>query len=268
VNLTLEAVPPGSADLVAWPENVILDTLDGQPTYAEGIRVALEHVRCDLLLSAFAVAEGGRGTHASVFHLAPDGRVRARHDKLLLLPGTEYVPFESALRRVSPRAAEAWAGLVARIVGVRADGVPGREMQVFTLATSSGTTRFGAPTCFENTSAALVRSCARSGARFLVNVTSEGRVGASASEHVLRIAQLRAVETRSSVLRAGNVGITAFIDPLGDVQSVLREPRGVLADRVALGSGGPTPYTRAGDWLAMLCCLATLPLVFIRRTSA
>lgn len=106
------------------------------------------------------------------------------------------------------------------------------------------------------------------GARFFVNMTSEGEVGGPVQQQLLWISVLRAVENRVPYVRAGNTGISAFIDPLGRRRSVLRDERGqtigvagVHVDRLWLGPPGQTLYARSRDAFAKACLAATLVLL-------
>jgi apolipoprotein N-acyltransferase len=60
---------------------------------------------------------------------------------------------------------------------------------------------------------------------------------------------MRAIETRRYLLRAGNDGITAVINPLGQVLERLeRKIEGTLVGDYAI-TNGMTLYVRFGDWL-------------------
>ncbi len=76
---------------------------------------------------------------------------------------------------------------------------------------------------------------------------------------------LRAVETRRYLLRAGNDGITALVDPLGRVRSELpRGEQGALTVRYGV-RGGLTPYVRFGDLLIVWLVLYVGVVVALRR---
>ena len=272
VNLTLGSVSRGDVDLVAWPENSVLDDLDADPAYRDHAALAAAQLDAPVLISGWLPAGDGR-RHASVLLIDGEGRELGRHDKVLLLPGTEYVPFEAALRRLGDAPADAWVDVVVRLIGVRALGVPGESMELLVFETSSGPVRFGAPTCYENTEARLVRQVVREGAELLVNVTSEGRIGPSASRHLLQVARCRAVENRVPVLRAGNTGVTAVIDPLGRVSAVLEDEegerigvRGVLEAEVSAWRPAPQrPWVFWGDAFAFACAAATTIMMLLSR---
>jgi apolipoprotein N-acyltransferase len=66
---------------------------------------------------------------------------------------------------------------------------------------------------------------------------------------------MRAIETRRYILRAGNDGITAVIDPLGRVlQSLPTRVEGTLLAGYNLRDD-ITPYVRYGDWLMVALTL-------------
>jgi Flp pilus assembly protein TadD len=122
--------------------------------------------------------------------------------------------------------------------------------------------------CVENTYPSLVAAASRQGARFLVNLTSEGEVGGVIQEQLLRVCMLRAIENRIAYVRAGNTGISGFIDPQGRLRSVLRGARGgtisvagVLTDTVALSPGGTTVYAASRDAFALFCVAVSLWLL-------
>jgi apolipoprotein N-acyltransferase len=66
------------------------------------------------------------------------------------------------------------------------------------------------------------------------------------------MSRLRAVETRRWLVRASGSGISAVIDPRGEiVASLPYGDRGTLRATVALRTG-LTPYVRDGDWVVWL----------------
>jgi apolipoprotein N-acyltransferase len=100
-------------------------------------------------------------------------------------------------------------------------------------------------------------------ATLLVNVSNIAWFGDSlAPPQHLQIAQLRALETGRTMLRATNSGMTAIIDHHGRITAALAPfTRGVLKG-VAQGRGGATPYVRWGNAplaaLALLACALTI----------
>lgn len=102
----------------------------------------------------------------------------------------------------------------------------------------------------------------RSAPELLVNLTSDAWFGSSpAAELHLALASLRAVEHRRQLLRVTTDGVTALVEPTGEVTQ--RLPRGEPASSVFLVrwlSGG-TPFEAVGDvpwWIVALLLFAGL----------
>jgi apolipoprotein N-acyltransferase len=117
----------------------------------------------------------------------------------------------------------------------------------------------GVSVCFEAIRPGWFNQAVRDGARFLVNVTDDGWFGNSATpEQHLELTRLRAVETRRWLVRASNSGISAFIDPTGQVVASLAVGRvGALEHEVSLVDS-ITPYVRWGDFPMLLLALGTI----------
>jgi apolipoprotein N-acyltransferase len=117
-----------------------------------------------------------------------------------------------------------------------------------------------ASVCYEATyGATLARDAAASA--LLVNVSNDAWFGDTIAPHQhLQIVRMRALEAGRWMLRATNTGITAVIDPRGQVTATLPQfETGVLRAEVVPQSGA-TPYARARDWpvLALLAGLLGL----------
>ena len=99
------------------------------------------------------------------------------------------------------------------------------------------------------------------GAEIFVIITNDAWYGRTAApEQHLEINAFRAIETRRMILRAGNSGFSAVIDPLGRFRrkSELFKSDTILAD--AAGYDGRTPYSYLGEWLNIVLVGFTLPL--------
>jgi apolipoprotein N-acyltransferase len=74
------------------------------------------------------------------------------------------------------------------------------------------------------------------------------------------MAVFRAVETRTTVVRAANTGVSCFINPRGEIKARLRANReGVLAEALQL-CPDVTLYVRRGDVFGVLCLALALAL--------
>jgi apolipoprotein N-acyltransferase len=105
-------------------------------------------------------------------------------------------------------------------------------------------------------------------ATLLVNLSNTAWFGDSlAQPQHLQIAQMRAMETGRTMLRATNTGMTAMITPKGIVAAHLA-PFSIDALTVsAQGYQGLTPYARWGNALVLVLCLLTLALVWRGRAQ-
>lgn len=113
----------------------------------------------------------------------------------------------------------------------------------------------------------------RNGAGLLINITDDAWFGDTAEPYQhLNATILRAVETRRWLVRASGSGISAFIDPTGEVvASIPLHTAGVLTRSVQT-SMALTFYARFGDWVVGLsvALIIALPLAaaFRKRSTS
>jgi apolipoprotein N-acyltransferase len=97
-------------------------------------------------------------------------------------------------------------------------------------------------------------------ATLLVNASNVAWFGHSIAPYQhLQISQARALETGRYMLRATNTGMTAIVDPRGNVVSVAPEFTRATVDAHVRGYTGATPYVRWGN-AALLVLAAALAL--------
>ncbi len=105
-------------------------------------------------------------------------------------------------------------------------------------------------------------------ATLLVNLSNTAWFGDSlAQPQHLQIAQIRALETGRTMLRATNTGMTAAIRPDGVVMAVLPAFTTAGLTVEVQGYSGMTPYARWGNRLALLLAAAALLPALLRRKS-
>ncbi len=194
----------------------------------------------------------------SEFLIAPSGHLEGQYNKIRLLPFNEYLPLQGKIT---------WPQW---ITSLRESFVPGDS---YTLFQVSGA-RFGTPICWENMFPDLFRRFVKDGAQFMVSVTNEGFLGRTAApQQSLAINAFRAVENRVAIVRAAATGISAFINPYGEIVETVQDGNGeglfvsgLLVRDVSL-SNSKTFYTVHGDifayvaiGLAILSILASLSL--------
>jgi apolipoprotein N-acyltransferase len=90
-------------------------------------------------------------------------------------------------------------------------------------------------------------------ATLLVNVSNDAWFGDSiAAPQHLQIARMRAAEVRRYQLRATNTGLTAVIDPFGEVVARLPQFEAGVLRATVRGMSGSTPYIVWGNLPVLL----------------
>lgn len=245
-------------ELVIWPEGAVL----GFPL--EGFRGEPARAAIQAASPASTFVVGGRARlqagGANAVYALEDAQILGRYDKHVLVPFGERWPL-----------LEAAAPLYRAVFGVF--GLPLLENTVpgpgpATLPTPDGPV--AAYVCYESVFARIPRRMVAGGAEVLINVTNDAWFarGVGARQHY-DMGRLRAIETRRWLLRAGNDGITAAVDPMGVTRSELaRGIPGTLLVRYAR-SDARTPYVRYGGltgWaLGGATALAALGALLRRR---
>jgi apolipoprotein N-acyltransferase len=269
VAFTRAEVQPGSADLIAWPENAVDGVLTGDTAYTRALANLAREKEAAIITGAYSLAAERPYLHTSAYHLSPAGEVLGTYHKLYLVPWSEYMPLERGFLRSRTTFHRWHRAVLARITGMTGMGLPGTELVTFTTRAGGETFRFATPICFEIVNARFARRAAAKGADFLVNITSEGILGPPLYVQTWALSTFRAVENRAAVVRVGNNGISGFIDPNGRTQRLVRGKetgrpfldRGVVIDRVQVDRGRRTFYSRFGDVFAYLCVAATAGLL-------
>ena len=250
-HLALADDPP---DLVVWGESALDPGALSDPETFRAVTDAIATVGAPTL--AGAVTRDADGTERTVT-LAFDGSgaLVDEYVKGHLVPFGEYVPFRSAL------------GWISATDQVPVDRVPGEEVTLVSLdITGDGLSEIGTPICYENSFAGINREMVRLGAGFLVlTINNASYDRTAASEQHLLMSRLRAVENARWVVHAAVSGISAFVDPEGNVVDArgLFEP--ATMRRLVLESGAITPYTRYGDLIVPVSLLLVLVLFAMPR---
>lgn len=259
LGLTREAhAAEGPFDLVVWPEGAVigyqLDTGDGG-----ALRSAITASAPGAAFVVGGRAYEGRRNFNSLFSLSGSAMLD-RYDKRFLVPFGERWPLIDQLE-----------GLYRGVFGLfglplLASTSPGAAPEP--LFTPLG--RLAAYICYESVFPQVQRAMVAQGAQVLVLGTNDAwfGVGAGARQH-FDMGRMRAIETRRWLLRAGNDGVTAAVDPYGRVVAEIE--RGVpstLAAPFALREG-LTFWVRHGHLtplvLAAWVLLASLVARLLRR---
>jgi apolipoprotein N-acyltransferase len=220
-----------NVDLIIWPEMPVPLYLDDPSFLRFAGQVALSS-QTYFLFAAIGHTKKGAPLN-SAFMVDPSGRAMDEYDKIKLVPFGEFVPDVFS-----------WVNRVTKEAG---DFAAGNRVVVFA-------NHVGAFICYESAFPDLVRQFARDGAEVFVNLSNDGYFGASAAhEQHLELVRMRAAENARWIVRATNDGITATIDPTGQVTERLRPFRQLSATMRYGTSTDQTPYTRHGDWFGWGC---------------
>ncbi len=136
----------------------------------------------------------------------PDGTFES-YRKSKLVPGVELLPFEELLGPISALALD--LGGTTGSLGTQ------EEREVLSVGEQLD---FAPVICYESIYGDHVAEHVRNGARFLVIMTNDAWWDDSpAYRQHLAYGALRAIETRRSIARSANTGISCFIDQRGDI---------------------------------------------------
>jgi apolipoprotein N-acyltransferase len=249
----------GGVQLILWPESAIeewlpenLSALPAQ--FVESLRLKDAY----FIFGARSYRGSPKGSDPKAFNSAfltdPRGVVLGRYHKQVLLAFGEYIPF---------------SGLLGLLPGmpVMEGFTAGEGPRTFDLP---GGARIAPLICYEDLMPELSRSFVREKeANLLVNLTNDAWYGKTVApwQHA-RLAQWRAIETRRSLLRVTNTGVTSFINAKGEmVETLPIFTPAVLKTRLEILQG-ETFYVRFGDWFAWGVTLAAVAIVlshFSRR---
>lgn len=246
--------------LLCWPETMA-EPLSYDGAALTRVQALARELRCPLLVGTVGagmeagVADAGRWNSAVLLDTV--GRLRARYDKHRLVVPTEWLPTRGLLPATEQAMLLFVGGVPDFASGVRSGALPVPGDSALTA---------GALVCYEIAYAGLARAWVRDGATVLVNLTNEGWFpGSSEFAQLWQHARLRAIETRTPVVRAANTGWSGCIAPNG-VPVRLETAHGP-AEWLGENAGGEagtwfrvavplddrgTPFRTLGDWVSWL----------------
>lgn len=251
----LTAQHADDAALVVWPESSIeVFVPEELPVLPSEVMPALPSDRTAFIFGAKSFRGRLGSADGKAFNTAfladAKGRLLAHYHKQVLLAFGEYLPFANILKLLPAMPL--------------ADGfTPGRGPVAFHLSRG---VRVAPLICYEDLMPDLARKfVSETRANVLVNLTNDAWYGRSVGpwQH-LWLAQSRAIETRRSLLRVTNTGVTSLVNAKGElVQSLPLFAPAVMLSQVEI-LNGETYYVRFGDWFAWTLTGLTLALLLFR----
>jgi len=250
LRLTQDLLSAGPPRLVVWPESAMTFFLADEPVYRQSIASVLAPSGAELVAGGPHTLPGPSERYLnSTFLISPDGEIRGRYDKRLLLPFAEYFPFGrfDFLRRAFGRVREF---------------TPGERTPL--LETAAG--RAGVLICNEGFFAEPAAERVRDGAQLLINLANDSWLAdPKYSEPAFDMVRLRAVEQRRWIIRASTAGPSALIDPLGRVTTRSELLAAATISGTVVPRDGVTIYARIGDAFAWGCVAVTVAAWLVAR---
>jgi apolipoprotein N-acyltransferase len=277
IRLAREAIEKGkegkSPDLILFSETSL------RRPYAEFMKHYSQHPALDplvpfiretgswLITGAPVVLDWDTGEATnSVILIDPNARLVQSYAKIHPVPFAEAIPFWD----IAP-----FRKFIQNVVGLESGWVMGTEYVVFDLPTRSGSFRFGAPICFEDAFPDVCRNFYLKDVDLLVNLTdvSWSKTESAEIQH-WAAARFRAIESRRTLVRSTNGGLTCVVGPYGEVIAFLPlfEEASLRCEVPVYKESAPTPYIAMGDWFAhaaLLLCAGLFVILYIdgRRRS-
>jgi len=195
---------PASGGLIVWPETAIPFNFQDDNDLSRQIRNLAIKTKSDFIFGSISYLRRSHYVdfYNSAYLLSSDGEVKGKYDKVHLVPYGEYVP----LRNVFPFINGLTAGIGDFSTG---DGY-------FPL--SAAGRKIGVLICYEGILPFAARVYKNESAEILVNITNDAWFGSTSAPYQhLSMTVFRAVETRLYLVRAANTGISAIVDPRGQI---------------------------------------------------
>ena len=178
------------------------------------------------------------------------------YHKSRLVPGVEKMPF--------PKLFWFLEDLVINLGGPRTSLSPDTAQHAFYTTINDGTVKVGTVICYESAYGEIFSDFVKDGAQLMAVITNDAWWGDTPGykQHFL-FSRLRAIESRRTVLRSSNPGISAFIDESGDVHQATKYNTRLAIKQNVYPNDYITFYTRHGDYLARIAVvLASICLLW------
>lgn len=225
-------------DLIVWPETAVPQLLNNAEDTLAAIHGRIGNTP---LLFGIQRREEGRYFNSAVLMDAA-GETNQIYDKAHLVPFGEYVPFGDFMARfgIYGFASQAGAGYAAGPGPRLLDLGFGKALPLI---------------CYEAVFAQDVNAVS-SRPDMLIQITNDAWFGTRSGpyQHLVQ-ARMRAAEQGLPMLRAANTGITAMIDPYGQLREHIPLGQAGAVDAFLPKPLAATLYSRTGDWLVFLFCI-------------
>ncbi|NUF50282.1 apolipoprotein N-acyltransferase [Gilliamella sp. ESL0250] len=177
-----------------------------------------------------------------------------RYQKHHLVPFGEFTPLESVLEPI------------AELLNIPMSSMKSGEAKQPQLQIKDF--KFTTAICYEVILSHLMWQNFTADSDFLLTVSNDAWFGDSIGpKQHLQMAQARALEFGRSLIRSTNTGITAIIDPHGNIVKQLPQFKTAVLSATVSPTTGLTPYARWGNWPYFAMMALMLISLFIKKRS-
>ncbi len=241
-------------DILVWPESALPLIFDENQALKDRVAKILPP-KSILILGALRreIKKSPNKTENIFFNsvqtVDSTGQVIATYDKFHLVPFGEYLPGEEWLTPLGLR----------KIVAIPGGFTSGSGPQTLRVGALPA---FSPLVCYEiGFPAQIVDQNDRPD--WIVNVTNDGWFGKTAGPYQhLAQARFRAIEQGLPVVRAANTGISAVIDPFGEIIKSIALGKAGIMDVTLPNPLSPTVFSRYGNWAAIVQIIGMLIILY------
>jgi apolipoprotein N-acyltransferase len=234
--------------LILWPETVVTTDLNLDPALITRFALLARESNAELIVGAKELRP--EGEYNSLYYIRADGLPNGTYRKRRLVPFVEQLPAESLLGRLPG------AMLVSRF----------REGTSTGVRTVEGL-RIAPMICWESAFDGVAHSAIADGAQAFVVATDDAWFGKTAGPYQhAEIAQMRALETGSWIVRAAATGISGIIAPDGRYTQS-SELNHIAVVQGVIGPPARTLYASIGAIPVGVALILLYGVAFVRRGS-
>ena len=175
--------------------------------------------------------------------------------KSMLVPGVELMPYPAVFGFLEK--------MVIDLGGTSGSLGKDTSQRAFHTTIQNNSIKIGAPICYESIYGELFTHFIKDGAQLMTVITNDSwwKNSPGHKQHFV-VSKLRAVETRRTIMRAANTGISAFIDEKGDEHQRTNYQERLAIKQTVYPNDYLTFYVKHGDYLARFA-MAIAALLFL-----
>ncbi len=174
------------------------------------------------------------------------------YHKSRLVPGVEKMPFSKILKPLEKYAVQ--------LGGM--SGSNGVQKERTAFFSKDNNIKIAPVICYESIYGEFVTGYIKRGAQLIFIITNDGWwEDTEGHRQHLEYARLRSVETRRSIARSANTGISAFINQRGDIFQKTKWWKPIAIKTTLNANDKLTFYVRYGDYIGKIALIASLLLI-------